>query len=110
MKRKLKEKDAELVRAREQNLVRENKSQNDRMDKMTKAIVCLQRMSLVDAHSKYMAEGAMNVDAKRSMEDLYASYHDLGGNGIGTKLHDDMIHLPEQKYSDRKSTRLNSSH
>lgn len=30
----------------------------------------------------------------RAIQEIYDSYHDLGGNGIGTKLYDDVLELP----------------
>ena len=88
IKKKLKEKDTEL-----------DEKKDKTMHLMIDGIVSLQRMQLVEAHDKYMFAGEMPVSSKESIDRMYKSYHNLGGNDIGTKLHDDMIRLPEHKYT-----------
>ena len=36
----------------------------------------------------------MTPDERRNLENIYEAYHGLGGNGTGTRLHDEAMNLP----------------
>ena len=58
------------------------------------ALRSLLRSELMRTHHHAMREGHASTLDKEIMERTYMSYHDLGGNGIATTLHDEMMALP----------------
>lgn len=55
----------------------------------------LLRAQLINIHSKTVAIGLpVPVDMKEEADRVYESYHALGGNGTGTRLHDAIMSAP----------------
>lgn len=57
----------------------------------------LLRSQLIEYHDKYMERGYCPVYAKEAARRSYEAYHELGGNGVITKLYEDIIELPEEE-------------
>lgn len=52
----------------------------------------LMRRELYDMHKRYVVDGEpMSYDEKEREESVYCVYHALGGNGVGTHIHDELI-------------------
>ena len=62
----------------------------------------LLRNNIIDAHDKYMKKKYCPIYAKESLTKTYDSYHALGGNGVVTKLYNDIMALPEEKKKVRR--------
>lgn len=58
------------------------------------ALRALLRSELMRTHHQAMRDGHASTVDKEVMERTYQSYHRLGGNGIATNLHDEMMALP----------------
>lgn len=58
------------------------------------ALRALLRSELMRTHHHAMRDGHASTLDKEIMERTYRSYHNLGGNGIATTLHDEMMALP----------------
>ena len=58
------------------------------------ALRALLRSELMRTHHHAMRDGHASTLDKEIMERTYQSYHNLGGNGIATTLHDEMMALP----------------
>lgn len=58
------------------------------------ALRALLRSELMRTHHQAVREGYATTVDKEVMERTYQSYHRLGGNGIATNLHDEMMSLP----------------
>ena len=58
------------------------------------ALRSLLRSELMRTHHHAMRDGHASTLDKEIMERTYRSYHNLGGNGIATTLHDEMMALP----------------
>lgn len=58
------------------------------------ALRALLRSELMRTHHQAMRDGYASTIDKEVMERTYSSYHQLGGNGIATNLHDEMMALP----------------
>lgn len=58
------------------------------------ALRALLRSELMRTHHHAVREGHASTVDKEVMERTYRSYHNLGGNGIATNLHDEMMSLP----------------
>lgn len=58
------------------------------------ALRALLRSELMRTHHHAVRDGCASTVDKEVMERTYQSYHNLGGNGIATNLHDEMMALP----------------
>lgn len=58
------------------------------------ALQALLRSELMRTHHQAVRDGYATTVDKEVMERTYQSYHRLGGNGIATNLHDEMMALP----------------
>lgn len=58
------------------------------------ALRALLRSELMRTHHQAVRDGHASTVDKEVMERTYLSYHRLGGNGIATNLHDEMMALP----------------
>ena len=58
------------------------------------ALRSLLRSELMRTHHHAVRDGHASTVDKEIMERTYRSYHNLGGNGIATTLHDEMMALP----------------
>lgn len=58
------------------------------------ALRALLRSELMRTHHQAVRVGHASTVDKEVMERTYQSYHSLGGNGIATNLHDEMMALP----------------
>lgn len=58
------------------------------------ALRALLRSELMRTHHHAVRDGHASTLDKEIMERTYRSYHNLGGNGIATTLHDEMMALP----------------
>nr|DAJ52238.1 MAG TPA: minor structural protein [Caudoviricetes sp.] len=58
------------------------------------ALRALLRSELMRTHHQAVRDGHASTVDKEVMERTYQSYHRLGGNGIATNLHDEMMALP----------------
>lgn len=68
------------------------------------ALRALLRSELMRTHHQAVREGRATTVDKEIMERTYQSYHRLGGNGIATNLHDEMMALPTMdEYEDGRN-------
>jgi hypothetical protein len=56
----------------------------------------LLRSELIKDYNKYLEKGEMPIYAKENVEDIYKAYHNLGGNGVGTKMYNELMELPTE--------------
>lgn len=62
---------------------------------MYEGVKTLLRNELVEAHREYVEEqGYIKLEALEYVEDTYRCYHNMRGNGSGTKLWEDIKALP----------------
>lgn len=54
----------------------------------------LLKSELKQKHSEYMMQEFISSDDLHNFEELYNCYHNLGGNGTGTKWYDEVLTLP----------------
>ena len=74
---------------------RAEKEKADDESKLVKsALRALLRSELMRTHHHAVRDGHASTLDKEVMERTYRSYHNLGGNGIATTLHDEMMALP----------------
>lgn len=74
---------------------RAEKEKADEENELVKsALRALLRSELMRTHHQAVRDGYASTVEKEVMERTYQSYHSLGGNGIATNLHDEMMSLP----------------
>lgn len=64
---------------------------------LTDGVRSLLRNKIIEYHEKYTRQGFCPIYAKEAARSNYEAYHALGGNGVITKLFNDIMALPESK-------------
>lgn len=49
---------------------------------------------LRNIHSDAVQQGGMDLEERRHLENVYSAYHNIGGNGTGTRLYEESMRLP----------------
>ena len=49
---------------------------------------------LKNIHAESMENGGMSVEDRRHLENVYSAYHNIGGNGTGTRLCEEAMNTP----------------
>ena len=62
---------------------------------LQEGVKSLLRSKLIDYHDKYVERGYCPIYVKEAARRSYEAYHELGGNGVVTKLFEDLMALPE---------------
>lgn len=65
-----------------------------RLSAMEKALRASMYDRLYYLHGKYMKQGWVSIPDFENITGIYEGYHGLGGNGVGTKLFEDLDELP----------------
>lgn len=65
----------------------------------SRGTMLLLRVQLIDYHDKYMEKGEIPSYAYENFCEMYDAYHSLGGNGMITKMHDEIerLHLKRKE-------------
>ena len=79
------------------------KKQKKDRDANSKGTMLLLRSQLLKYHAKYMCSGEIPTYAFENFCEMYDAYHNLGGNGMVTKLNDE-IHELHIKTKEREKT------
>lgn len=71
------------------------KEQKKDRDANSKGTMLLLRVQLIEYHDKYVALGEIPSYAYDNFDEMYKAYHALGGNGMVTKMYDEIksLHL-----------------
>lgn len=67
----------------------------------SKGTMLLLRVQLIHYHDKYTALGEIPSYAYQNFIDMYEAYHKLGGNGMVTKMKEEIDELHLKKRKDR---------
>lgn len=84
-----------------QNVIRENcqlKKEKSKEEKITFealkcGVKCLLRSKLMEYHDKYVEANHVSPNEYENWKQMYASYHNLGGNGMITHMAEDIEKL-----------------
>lgn len=71
--------------------------EEDRFKRLEHGQLLLMRSDLIRLHDCFMERGYCAVSVKYSVREEYEGYHALGGNGVATKMLEDIMALPEKK-------------
>ena len=71
------------------------KEQKKDRDANSKGTMLLLKVQLIEYHDKYMEIGEIPSYAYQNFNEMYEAYHALGGNGMITKMHEEIqsLHL-----------------
>lgn len=65
-----------------------------RLDAMETALRASMYDRLYYLHGRFMRQGWISIPDLENVTGIYDGYHALGGNGVGTKLYEDLKSLP----------------
>ena len=69
------------------------KNQKKDRDANSKGTMLLLRVQMIEYHSKYMKMGDIPSYAYQNFCEMYEAYHELGGNGMVTKMKQELEEL-----------------
>lgn len=69
------------------------KEQKKERDANSRGTMLLLRVQLIEYHDKYMAQGYIPSYAFQNFCEMYEAYHELGGNGMVTKMNEEIHEL-----------------
>lgn len=78
------------------------KNQKKDRDASGKGIMLLLRVQLIEYHNKYIVEGEIPTYAYQNFTEMYDAYHALGGNGMITKMKEEIEELHLKRKDDAK--------
>jgi hypothetical protein len=75
------------------------KQQKRDRDANATGTMLLLRVHLIEYHDRYMEMGKIPSYAYQNFEEMYVAYHKLGGNGMITKMYEEIkeLHLATKK-------------
>ena len=73
------------------------KQQKKDRDANSKGTMLLLRVQLIDYHDKYMKLGEIPSYAYENFVEMYNAYHALGGNGMATKMYEEIKEIRLKK-------------
>lgn len=75
------------------------KNQKKDRDANSKGTMLLLRVQLIEYHDKYAKMGEIPSYAYDNFCEMYEAYHDLGGNGMVTKMNEEIhqLHLKQKE-------------
>lgn len=76
------------------------KNQKKDRDANSKGTMLLLRVQLIEYHDRYMAKGDIPSYAYQNFVEMYEAYHQLGGNGMITKMYEEIRELHLKKKGD----------
>lgn len=78
------------------------KRQKKDRDANSKGTMLLLRVQLIEYHDKYMRLGEIPTYAYSNFIEMYQAYHSLGGNGMATKMYNEIeeLHLKTNNYKE----------
>ena len=78
------------------------KQQKKDKDANSKGTMLLLRVQLIEYHDKYMKIGEIPSYAYDNFVEMYNAYHALGGNGMVTKMYNEIqeLHLKKKENND----------
>jgi hypothetical protein len=77
------------------------KKEREMREANSKGTMLLLRVKLIEYHEKYMKRGSIPTYAYDNFNEMYDAYHALGGNGMVTKMKNEieLLHLQSKEGS-----------
>ena len=81
--------------------------QDSRQKALEYGVQALLRDRMLHCYNKYIEAGFAPIYAKENYENMYRQYHELGGNGVMTQLHEELWHCrPRRKEHNMRNWKL----
>lgn len=78
-------------------------ARKNRYDRANALLLGIARNQIIMMGKMYLAQGYIPIDEYEDFYNyLYRPYIDLGGNGMGEKLYEEISHLPMKKPGEKK--------
>ena len=74
-------------------IIRLLQKQNKTRKANSKGTMLLLRVQLIEYHTEYMEKGEIPSYAYQNFVEMYETYHELGGNGMITKMYEEIHEL-----------------
>ena len=71
--------------------------QDARQKALEYGVQALLRDRMLHCYNKYIDAGSAPIYAKENYENMNQQYHELGGNGVMTHLHEEFMALPTEE-------------
>lgn len=84
------------VKLRREKKCAETKEVSDRLNLIEHGQMLIMRSDLIRLHDIFTKKGYCPVSVKLSVREEYDGYHALGGNGVVTRLMEEVTALPEE--------------
>lgn len=78
------------------------KEQKKDRDANRRGTMLLLRVQLIEYHDKYVKLGEIPSYAYQNFVEMYEAYHELGGNGMATKMYKEIEELHLKQKTERK--------
>lgn len=88
------------IKTRRGERISSSKKLNQRLKLIERGQTLLLRSDLIRLHDIFMKRGYCPVSIKISVREEYDGYHALGGNGVVTKLMEEIVALPDSPPSE----------
>lgn len=79
------------------------KEQKKERDANARGTMLLLRVQLIEYHDRYTTQGDIPSYAYQNFEEMYEAYHELGGNGMVTKMREEIHNLHLKKKNDKEN-------
>lgn len=95
-----------LLQEQKKQKIADAKERDDRIKKESeqrsansKGTMLLLRVQLIEYHDRYIAQGSIPSYAYQNFCEMYDTYHELGGNGMVTKMKNEIeeLHLKKKE-------------
>ena len=83
-----------LVRSKSNKTLKQMEKEREEMDALKLGMRALLWEQLNEIYAKAKAQNGLSVEERHNLTNVYEAYHALGGNGTGTRLHDEAMNLP----------------
>ena len=76
------------------NLNKKLKKEQQRNEAIENGVRDMLRLTILDNYEKCKSAGVISVARKDAVDSAYRSYHLLGGNGVITQVHKEIMEMP----------------
>ena len=76
------------------NLNKKLKKEQERNQAIENGVRDMLRLTILDNYERCKAQGVISVARKESVDSAYKSYHALGGNGVISQVHKEIMEMP----------------
>ena len=83
-----------LVRSKSNKTLKQMEKEREEMDALKLGMRALLWEQLNEIFAKAKEQNGLSVEERHNLTNVYEAYHALGGNGTGTRLHDEAMNLP----------------